>query len=829
MNVIAFSWRAFRRELRSGELAILLAAMTVAVGALAAVGFFTDRMRVAMNREAGESLAADLAIESRNPIPESYAQQARAAGLDIARVLFFPSVATTASRSQLVEIRAVGGAYPLRGRVRVSEVPFGPQRAAEGLPAAGEIWIEPRLLATLDLEIGDVLRLGARDFRITRTLAYVPDQGWNFVDIAPTVLMNLADIPATGLVGPASRVHHRLLVAGDRNAVMALRAALEPGLARGERLLDVRDGRPEMRRALERAERFLGLAALVAVLLAGVAIAMAARRYAQREMDAAALLKCLGAPQRVVVGAYALQIVWAGLLGGLAGLGVGFLAQEGLVLLVADLLQQALPPPGFATAPLALVMGCVILAGFALPPVMQLGRTPPLRVLRHDAVAMPLPAYAAYALALASVVVLLVWMVRDATLALTLLGGVAGGALLLAAGAWCLVWALGRLRGRVGVAWRYGAANVTRRGRASVVQVVAFGVGLLVLLLLALVRNDLMQDWRASLPPDAPNHFLINIQSDETGAVEAFFREHGLPAPKLHPLVRARLVSINAIPVTEFEAREPRARWFLEREQNLSWSAELDPSNVLVAGAWWPPNAHGQSLVSIEEKIAHEVGFRLGDELVFDIAGEQVGARIASFRQVRWDSFRPNFFIVLAPGVLEGYPATYIASLHLPPERAGVLLELVRRLPSITVIDLDAVLGQIRRVMDQAARAVEYVFLFTLAAGVLVLLAAVQSSLDERRFESALLRALGASRRTVLTGVAAEFLLLGLLAGLLAALAASGVAWLLARQVFELAWTFDAALWAVAALAGTALVGTTGVLATRSVIDHPPLATLRKG
>jgi putative ABC transport system permease protein len=531
-----------------------------------------------------------------------------------------------------------------------------------------------------------------------------------------------------------------------------------------------------------------------------------------------------------VLAGYALVVLWVALAGGLAGATIGWAAQAGLVLLLGDLLPADLPTPSFAALPGAIALGGVVLAGFALPPVIALGRTPPLRVLRRDLGPVSLPAQLASLAAAAAIAALLVVQTKDLRLAGYTLGGL--GAVVLAFGITALVMLklLGRLRGRVGVAWRYGVANVVRRGRESVAQLTAFGIGIAVLLLLTLTRSGLLEDWRAALPVDAPNRFHINIQTDERVAVTGFLTARGLPAPTLAPMVRARLVAIDGVAIEQVKLDNPRLRNFAEREANLSFSAVLPYGNEVWEGRFWDAAAlPAEPEVSFEFEIGKALGLKIGSTVTYDVVGEQVTARVTSLRKVDWDSFRPNFFILFSPGSLEQAPATWITSMHLPSARAPLLIELTRAFPSVTVIDTDVILDQVRDVIARASLTVEFVFLFTLGAGVLVLLAAVQASRDERRFESAVLRTLGAKQRTVLAGVAAEFLLLGLLAGLLAVLAAGALEWLLAEQVFEMEWRPDPLLALAGGLLGTLLVGATGVLATRDVVTHPPVETLRRG
>ena len=828
MATLGFALRGLRRDLKSGELAVLLAALLVAVGSLTAVGFFTDRIGRAVNQQAGEVLAADLRLESPRDISDAYDAEARGRGLRVARILSMPSVVFHGEDSSLVALRAVGDGYPLRGRLKIADEPFGPARATDAIPGPGEAWADSRLLARLNAPVGTRLSVGAHEVTVTQVLDYRPDQGAGFSDLSATLMINLADVPATELIQPGSRVSRAVLFAGDPGEVAALREWLRARKQAGERLQAIEDASPQIRASSDRAGRFLSLASLVSVLLAAVAVAMAARRYANRHLDSVALMKCMGASQAFVLRQTLVQLVCVAVLVTLVGTLLGYLAQSGLAWLLRDLIRSDLPPPGVATAWLGFVTAITILVGFALPPLLQLRRVPPARVLQRNLEPPPLRYAAVYALAIGSVLALLYWLVRDARLVTVVAAGIAGTFVALAVAGWLLVKALRPLRSGVGVAWRYGLANIARRGRDSIVQIVAFGLGLMVLLLLALVRDDLLEDWRASLPADAPNYFMINIRPDEGAAVEAFFVSRGLPPTELVPLVRARLTAINDVPVSEIRFEGERAQGFVEREANLTWASTLRDDNRLVSGSWWTEGDGGGPRVSVEQEYAERLGLKLGDTVTYDVAGEPVSARVTSLRDVRWDSFQPNFFMVFSPGVLDDVTGTLITSVHVQPEQRPALVDLVRQFPEVTIIDIAALLSQVRDVMDKAALAVQYVFLFTLAAGLMVLLAAVQATRDERRYESAMLRTLGASRRVVFQGVAAEFTALGMLAGLLAALGATVAGYFLAREVFNLGYTIDPWVWVVGIGGGGVLVGLAGVLATRSVVSQPPVETLRQ-
>jgi putative ABC transport system permease protein len=827
MKALRLALLALARDGKSGELRVLMLALLVAVSALTAVGFFTSRVSRAVDQQAGEVLAADLRLQAREPIDRAYFELAADAGLKTAGLSSFPSVVFHGEESALTAIRAVSSTYPLRGRVKIADEPFGEARETTHTPGPSEAWLEARLFAQLGLSIGDRIRVGSSELTVAQVLDYRPDQGSQFVDLAPTLLMRLEDVAATGLMQKGSRISHAALFAGDPQQIAELKQELAARKKQGERLVDVADASPQIRSAIDRAGRFLSLSALVTILLAAIAVAISSRRYVARHLDTVALMKSLGASQRLVLAISVLQLLMIAIVAGLAGALIGYAAQEGIAYLLKDLVRGELPRPALSAGGLGLMTSILILVGFALPPLLQLRYTPPARVLRHNLEPPPLRYATVYGAALGALTALLAWLVRDRDLLLYVFGAVLATFALLMVAGWMLVRALRVFRASVGVSWRYGMANIARRGRDSVVQIVAFGLGLMVLLLLAVVRDDLMQEWRASLPENAPNHFMINIRPDQSASVRDFFAAREMAPPQLVPMIRARLTQING--GSAAGGATERGREFVEREANLTWAEELQPDNKIVAGEWWRAQDGGGPRVSVEIELAEALGLKLGDALTYDVAGETITAKVASFREVQWDSFRPNFFMVFSPGTLDDRTGTYITSVHIPRERRSVLLDFVRQFPEVTAIDLEAILAQVRGVMDKASLAVQYVFAFTLLAGVTVLLAAIQATRDERRYESAMLRTLGASRRVVLQGVAAEFTTLGLLSGALASIGATAAGYFLSTRLFNLDYTFDPMVWVIGLVAGALLVGLSGTLATRSVVNHPPVATLRGG
>lgn len=828
LDAARLSYRLLKREWRAGELRVLLAALVITVASITAVSLFTDRMERAMEMGANELLAADMLVLSSMPIDAELEQEAIRRGLATARMLSFRSVAVVGDRFQLAAVKAVNEGYPLRGALRVANAPFAEDRPATGVPAPGSVWVDARLVSLLGIDVGDELELGASHLRVSRILSYEPDRGGDLFSIAPRLLMNLADVPATALVQPGSRVRHRLLFAGSAETLEPFRGWLSGQLKTQERIQGVRDARPELRTALGRANQFLGLAALVSVLLAGIAIAVAARRHADRHLDAAALLRCMGASQATVMRVYTLEVLGLGVVGSAIGCVLGFGAQALIVQVLGSMILAELPAASWLPLLTGSATGLAVLAAFALPPILRLRKVSPARVLRRDLGPLPAATVGTYAVAVLLCVALIAWHAKDVRLAIYVIGAGTATVAALCLLAYGLIRFLNGLRQRVGTAWRFGLANITRRAGGSVMQMVAFGLGIMMLLLISLVRGDLLSEWRDQLPPDAPNYFLVNVQPGEMSAVKAMLAQRGLSSAAFYPMVRGRLVAINDKPVRPDDYTHARAKHLAAHDFNLSWSAEPGSDNRIVAGRWWSPAEHGEPLLSVELGIGQALEFGVGDALTFQIGADSVTATVQSVRTVDWDSFRVNFFVVAPPGLLDGQPATYITSFHLPDNEHGLLIELLRRFPSITVIDVDALLSKVREIMNRADQGMRYVFLFTLLAGFTVLLAAIQSTLDERRHESAILRTLGASRGDVRRGLLAEFLTLGALAGGLAAFAATLLSAWLAASVFHFPYHGNPWVWLTGIVGGGLGIGLAGLIGTRMVLRHPPMESLRR-
>ncbi|MBL8398938.1 MAG: ABC transporter permease [Candidatus Accumulibacter sp.] len=840
----SFSWRMLRRDARAGELRLLVVAVVIAVAAMTAVGFFADRVRQALDRESHQLLGADLLLVADHPWPESLTAEAHAAGLQLVDTRTFPSMVShgkdEAQRAQLAEIKAVGPGYPLRGALRIAPALNAPDALATGVPEPGTVWIDERLAVALAASVGQRLNVGNSVLRVSAILTLEPDRGINFFSVAPRLLMHLDDLPKTGLLQTGSRVAYRLLLAGELPVVKRFQAAVEQRLQRGERIEDPQNGRPEIRSALDRANKFLGLSALLTVVLAAVAMALATRRYVQRHLDPFAVMRCLGATQGMLLRLCLIQFAVLGVLAAVLGCLIGFVAHFVLNAWLAHLLAAPLPLPSLWPAFQGVAIGFWLLFGFAVPPLLQLKNVSTLRVLRRELGTAHRGSISAYLLGFLALASLMFWVAGEIELGAWIIVAFSAALLIFALLARGAVRLAAAMRGSrsipsasgAGVGWRYGLASLERRATVSVVQIVALALGFMALLLLTVIRDNLIESWRRAVPADAPNRFVINIQPEQVEPFRALLAEQGL-STELAPMVRGRLTRINDHPVSAASYTDERAQRLVDREFNLSVRSELPAGNSQRAGRWFTAadlqTRGGEGAASVEEGLAKTLGLRVGDRLEFVIAAETIVLRVVGLRQVNWDTMRPNFFVLTPPAVLDGYPASWITSLYLSPESAGLVNTLVGKFPNLTVIDVAAILRQLQAIMEQVARAMEFIFLFTVAAGVVVLYAALASAADERRYELAVMRALGARRQQLRRALLAEFAAVGALSGLLAALAALALGQFLAYQIFKFEVVIDWWLPPTAAVVGAAMIIAAGWFAASRLLRQSPLDALRGG
>jgi putative ABC transport system permease protein len=832
--MLRLSLKMTLRDWRAGELRFLLVALMIAVASLSSVGFFVDRMRNGLNRDAHQLLGADLLVSADQPIAAAWRLEAQKRGLQLAETVVFPSMALAgegdAAQSRLVSLKAVSQAYPLRGNLKLQQGES--EVITQQIPQPTTAWLDPALMISLNLKIGENIKLGDQQFKVAQVIAAEPDRGAAFMNFAPRVMLALDDLPATNLIQSGSRVTYRLLLAGQAASVASFQAYLQKTIdtekLKGIRLESLESGRPEMRATLDRAEQFLSLVGLLSALLAAVAVAMAARRFMLRHVDACAMLRCLGLTQNQVTSMYLIEFFMLGVAGSSAGVVLGFVGHYALLEWLGKLVGNALPPASWLPAVQGVLTGLLLLIGFALPPILQLRNVPHNQVIRRTQDAPQAMTLLSYLLGLGMFIGLLLWQAGDVKLGLLTAAGFLLGLLVFALVAWLGVASLRRLRGLFDhSAWRFAITALQRRPGATVIQVVSLALGLMALLLLTVIRGDLISAWKKSTPADAPNQFVINIQPDQKDEIAARLKLFTQPA--LYPMIRGRLVRVNETVLAADTYQEDRAKRLVDREFNLSTMNDLPAMNKITAGNWFSDASASQPEASVEEGIAKTLNLKLGDKLTFDIAGQQVTAAITSLRKLDWGSMRVNFFVVINPKAMAEMPQTWITAFRMPPSEKKFVNQLMLDFPNLTVVDVGAMIKQLQDVLDQVISAVEFLFLFTLASGVLVLYAALAGSQDLRIREAALLRALGATRKQLSQAQWIEFLLIGGLAGLLAASGASAIGWALARFSFEFEWSFSPVVWIAGLLVGATCAMIGGWIGLRNVLNHPPLQSLREG
>ncbi|WP_206955806.1 ABC transporter permease [Trinickia acidisoli] len=834
------------RDWRAGELTMLVVALVLAVAALASVGFLADRLQQGLERDARRMIAADFVVRADHPVDAQFFDEAHALGLHTATTAIFPSMVARVtagdagnqglSNARLAAVKAVSSAYPLRGALRIAPGADAPDRRADGIPAKGTVWVDAELLDTLHVKVGDAVQLGDRRFTIGAVITRELDRGFAFINFSPRVMVRADELAATGLIGYGSRVTYRLLVAGDDAAVARFaafaHARVDGGKLRGVALESLKDGQPQVRETLDRAGHFLRLVALLTALLAAVAIAMAAHRYTRRHLDGCAVMRCLGLGARELRMLVVLEFAFVGLTGGLLGAALGYAGHFALLAWLGSLIAVALPQPSVLPALEGIGAGLVLLFGFALPPLLPLTRVPPLRVLRREWNGQPSATWWAYAVGIALFAALLVLAAGELELGAIVAGGFALGLVAFTIVARAALWLSARVARSEGgrriaaaVGWRYALASLERRGWISALQITALAIGLMCLLLIAMTRNDLVQGWRQSTPPDAPNEFLIDIQPEERQAIVDYLSAHAVADVTLEPMVRGRLVSIDGKRVVPQSYKNDDARRLVDREFNLSYRSTLPDDNRIAAGTWYGDTKRPE--ISIEAGLAKLIGVKVGDVLRFDVTGIPVEAPITSVRKLDWGTFKVNFFVLMPPAALEGLPTMFITSFHLPAARHAVLDGLIAAHPNVTAIDMAPILAQVQHVLDQVISAVQFLFAFTLAAGLLVLYSALAGTRDERVRESALLRSLGASHRQVRSVHAAEFAVVGALAGAMGAIGAQALGIVLATRVFDFHLDVDPWLLPVGVAAGVACAGVGGWLSLRRVLRRPAAQSLR--
>ncbi|MGJ0429125.1 ABC transporter permease [Methylobacter sp.] len=826
MNRFTLALRLLWRDSRSGELTILVLALIIAVTSSTAISLFADRLQRTMTVQAADFLAADLVISSTAPIPEPWLAKASQLKLTQAQTVEFSSVLIENDELLLAGVKSVSALYPLRGHLKTTTSDYSTETSVDKGPDPGTAWVDKRVLSALKLKLGDPLTVGEKKLTVSRIITYEPDKRGDFYSFSPRVMINQQDLEASGVIQPGSHVHYFFQFSGDSKSLAAFNRWVKPQLNPSQRLMDIHEDRPELGSALERAERYLGLSSIVVILIAGVAIAMATRRYTERHFNTTAILRCLGCRQREILWLYSCQFIVLGMLASATGCLLGWFAQEALFHLLRNLLPAQVASPGLLAIFFGFITGMVILLGFALPPILRLKQVSALRVLRRDLEPLPSSAWLIYGLAI-GLISMLIWRYTDdikmtatiigvGLLALLLLGLLVYGLLILSR----------RLLPHMNLTWRFGLQGLFRNSRGSVSQILAFSMTLVAMVLSFTVRTDLLDNWHKQLPEHAPNHFALNIFPDQQQAFQQTLEQQQIAGSRFYPVVRGRLVEINQTPVQQIVSKDTQGEGATHRELSLTWSKDLPEDNKITAGRWWQSDRAG--LVSVEQKLAKSLKIKVGDKLTFTVGSEQFEATVSSLRDLQWDTMKPNFYMIFSPGTLEHYPSTFITSFYLPESQKNFLNDLIKKFPSTTLLEVDLILQQFKTILTQLTAAINYLLYFALLAGFTVLFAAVYSTLDDRIYDGALMRTLGANRTFLRKTHLIEFTLLGLISGLLAVLISEIILYTLYTQVMHMEYTPNIYLWAVLPLIGALFVGLAGYWGVRDVVNKSPLLVLRE-
>ena len=809
-------FRLFLRDWRGGELKVLIAALIVAVAAVSSINFFSSRVEIAMEEETSRFIGADLQISGPREAEQSWLDEATDRGLSISNTLVFPSIASTENGFQLSSVRAVDTFYPLKGTLNLTRADESIE-AVNTPPAEGTVWVDATLFRKLNLSYGDLVEVGVAEFEVTGTIQPEPGRGGGLLNFLPRLVMNMADVPKAEVLQEGSRVNWQYHFIGDRPVIEEYSAWFKENSNSTWNQVGARSGVPRLERTLQRAESFLGFASLAILMLAGIAIAMVANRYAEHHFDHAAMLRCFGCKQNDVLKIYGYNLLLIGLSTSIIGGLLGYIIHEGLVTLMQPILPPDLPNPSMAGFLVAIATGLSALVGFALPALIRLGKVAPLRVLRKDLTPMTMSSYVTYGLTILSLGLIMWWQTTDIKLVINLLGaGIAVSVIF--TGIAQLFVKLGLSLGKFSSgASHFGIKQVSRHAGASRIQILAFGLAMLIMMLVILLRNDLLDTWQAKLDMDTPNHFIVNIEQFETESLEQYFDDNNIRHAGLFPMIRSRVT----LPET--------ANGSVRREVNISWSEELPAHNELVGGEWAPETtASGLPAMSLEQTFAERRNLKVGDIIKFKTGGFEYAGEVTSFRSVKWDSFKPNFFIIFTSDAISELPAEWMTSFYLSKPEKSLLPEMIDRYPAATLIELDAIMEQIQRVIDQVSIAVEYVLMFVMVAGLMVLFASVQASMDIRNFESTILRTLGAPKRYLRQAIVSEFGLISLMAGLMAAVGTEITAWGLYRYVFDLPFSFHWWVWIAGPVCGFVIITSAGYMASRGVLQQSPMMSLRK-
>ncbi len=819
MSLFIKLFKEIKHFWRLAEMRLLFLALLVAVVAVTSVGFFTERADKAMNSQAIQILGGDLVIVSSRPINKLYLTEAKQRGLSSAEVISFPSMISKGEKFQLAQIKAVSKDYPLLGKVETSIERMGDiETTRMDSLQNNEVLADERLFVALEAKSGEQARLGKSQITLAKIIRKMPDQASNSFQFAPKMLLPLEQLTATGLLTEGSRASYSYLFAGEETTVKSFTGWLKPKLQQHERVRTLDDGLPAVQQALQRGQRFLKMASLLAVILAGAGIALSSYSLTRHEISSVAVLKTMGASRKQILSRYLGALVSVAIIAGIVGAIIGYFIQFYLAGYLQDFVGQDLPPAGFLPVFIGLATSLIMALGFSAPQLLQLIKTAPIQILQRSSQASKTPLLFSF-LSLTIAVFALMWLqTSDLKLSAYLLAAVSISLFVI----WVVAVLMLKLVRKFGERWRLPKVN-----RRMSLMIVVFGVGLFSLLLLTSLRSDLINRWQASLPEDAPNHFLINIQPQDVEQITELLAKDNITTP-IYPMIRGRLVELNNKPVSPGDqayAENQYAQRLLIREFNLSSSTEIPEGNIIKQGEWFKIDE--ENGFSIEVDIAQNLGIKIGDVMTFDIAGKKLSETVTSIRAVQWDSMKPNFYVLAAPKVFDGYPKTLITSLHLPEGNSETLTKLIKNFPSVTDIDISAILMQVRSLINKAAFAVQAIFLFTLVAGVVVLFSALQSQKALRRKEIAIYKSLGASRSLLRQNLLLEFALVGGLAGFLAGVLAITAANVAAYTLFNLTPAINLMLIVIGTFLGALLVSIAGYINVRGLLSITPISLFR--
>ena len=825
--ILSIAGKFLWREFKNGELNLLAIALVIAVTSMSSVALITDRVSMALLQQAGDLIAADTIVSSVEPIPSQWFDEANTQNIKHASTVQFPSVVLSGNLSQLVSIKAVTKGYPLRGELKTDIKPYSNGIVTKDIPAAGEAWVDSRLLNALKLSIGRMIEVGSSKLKVTRVISFEPDFGGNLFNAAPRLLMNKKNLEATGLIVAGSRVSYKALFAAESEPINKFTEFIKTQLRPADSIQGIKDARPELKTALDRADRFFGLSALIAVMLAAIAIALAASRYARRHQNSSAIMRTFGASQNTILGIFIIQLGILGFIASSVGVMAGYIVHDAIINYFSQFINRDLPDANLLTLLPAYSAGMLLILCFSLPALFRLKNSSPIQVMQSRVITGKSRDALLYVPALLIMALLIVWQARDIELAMFYIAGIVATVLVLALATLLLLSLANKFKSHLSVSWRMGLTYLTRRKLNTMIESAGFGIGMMVIIILVLIRTDLIDDWLVSLPVDTPNQFLINVQSHQVEELKLVFDKTSRERPTFYPMVRARLTHINNELVKAEDYDNPRTKRLATRLFNLTWSNQLPTENDVVKGEWWG-NTQNKTQFSFDEALAQQLGIKLGDEVTYYISGASVTAPVTNFRTINWDSFKPNFFVISPDKTLQDFPATYISSFYLDKNNKDFLTQLVRQFPNITVIDVQSMISQIRNIMDKVTLVIEAVFMFTLVAGILVMIATMQSTHDERIRDNAIMKTLGASKRQLRKILFTEFFLIGVISSLIATLAANVISYAIATNLMNMQYQIHLNSVTASIVIGTTLITTTGLLAFWRYHKMTPMWTLRQ-